>query len=119
MATHQRSREAILGGAKIVIAEVGSYESNLVNIAARAEISRATIYNHFADREEMMMGIVEAEINRLTEVAMSAESKVEDMKMATLLQENDPTPTGHFLAIEHDGNKWNIIDLPDQDKLDK
>jgi AcrR family transcriptional regulator len=75
MATHQRSREAILGGAKIVIAEVGSYESNLVNIAARAQISRATIYNHFADREEMMVAIVESEINRLSEMAMNAEGK--------------------------------------------
>lgn len=73
MATHQRSREAILGGAKRVIAEVGSYESNLMNIAARAEISRATIYNHFADREEMMVAVVESEIIRLTEVAQNAD----------------------------------------------
>ena len=43
MATHQRSREAILAGAKKVVSEVGSYESNMNNIAARAEISRATI----------------------------------------------------------------------------
>ena len=76
MAIHQRSREAILSGAKKVIAEVGSYESNMINIATRAEISRATIYNHFADREEMMLAIVESEIERLSEMAMNADSKV-------------------------------------------
>jgi len=75
MATHQRSREAILAGAKKVVSEVGSYESNMNNIAARAEISRATIYNHFADREEMMVAVVESEIERLSEIAMNADSK--------------------------------------------
>jgi AcrR family transcriptional regulator len=77
MATHQRSREAILGGAKQVVAEVGSYESNMLNIASRAEISRATIYNHFADREEMMIAVVESEINRLIDIALQANSKNE------------------------------------------
>ena len=55
MATNQRSRIAILSGAKIVITEVGSYESNMNDIAARAEVSRATVYNHFSDKEEMML----------------------------------------------------------------
>ncbi|MSV87636.1 MAG: TetR family transcriptional regulator, partial [Actinobacteria bacterium] len=41
MATQQRSRIAILAGAKKVIAEVGAYESNMLDIAARAQVSRA------------------------------------------------------------------------------
>ncbi len=101
MATHQRSREAILGGAKRVIAEVGSYESNMINIASRAEISRATIYNHFADREEMMMGIVEAEINRLTEVAMSAESKIEALYSLSKEISSDPA-LAKMVETDHD-----------------
>ncbi len=101
MATHQRSREAILGGAKRVIAEVGSYESNMINIASRAEISRATIYNHFADREEMMMGIVEAEINRLTEVAMSAESKIEALFLLSKEISSDPA-LAKMVETDHD-----------------
>ncbi|MEN9324809.1 MAG: hypothetical protein RL414_563 [Actinomycetota bacterium] len=75
MAIQNRSREAILAGAKKVIAEVGSYESNMMDIASRAEISRATIYNHFADKEEMMITLVESEIERLAELARKASSK--------------------------------------------
>lgn len=62
-------------GAKTVITEVGSYESNMLDIAARAEVSRATIYNHFADKEEMMVAVVEFEIDRLFELARNAGSR--------------------------------------------
>ena len=74
LAPAQRSRTAILAGAKTVIAEVGSYESNMVDIAARAQVSRATVYNHFADKEEMMFTLLESEILRLAELAASAPS---------------------------------------------
>ena len=49
MALQNRTREAILQGAKSEIAEVGSYESNMVDISTKAQVSRATVYNHFAE----------------------------------------------------------------------
>ena len=73
-ASSQRTRSAILMGAKVVIAEVGSYESNMVDIAARAQVSRATVYNHFADKEEMMFSLLESEIFRLAELAKKSPS---------------------------------------------
>lgn len=75
MANNQRSRTAILSGAKIVITEVGSYESNMNDIAARAEVSRATVYNHFSDKEEMMLSLLESEILRLHDIAKKAPTK--------------------------------------------
>ena len=75
MANNQRSRTAILSGAKIVITEVGSYESNMNDIAARAEVSRATVYNHFSDKEEMMLSLLESEILRLHDAAKKAPTK--------------------------------------------
>ena len=101
MATHQRSREAILGGAKKVVAEVGSYESNMLNIASRAEISRATIYNHFADREEMMVAVVESEIDRLTELAKGAPSKAEALYLLSREISTDPA-LAKMVETDHD-----------------
>lgn len=77
MATYQRSQVAILAGAKEVIAEVGSYESLMNDIAEHAEVSRATIYNHFADREELMNALLASEVERLISVARSAATKVD------------------------------------------
>lgn len=75
MATAQRSRIAILAGAKEVIAKVGSYESLMNEIAEKAEVSRATIYNHFSDREELMYALLASEVERLISIADSAPSK--------------------------------------------
>ena len=77
MATQQRSRLAILAGAKKVITEVGSYESNMMDIADRAEVSRATIYNHFVDKEEMMHTLLASEVDRLIAGARAVANKVE------------------------------------------
>ena len=101
MATHQRSREAILNGAKRVVAEVGSYESNMLNIASRAEISRATIYNHFADRDEMMVAVVEHEIERLSALAREAASK--EAALFTLSREISTDPAlAKMVETDHD-----------------
>jgi len=50
VATSNKSRAAIFNGAKAVIAEVGNYQSNIAQIALRAQVSKATIYNQFADK---------------------------------------------------------------------
>jgi len=80
MAIQSKSRIAILAGAKKVIAEVGSYESNMIDIADRSEVSRATIYNHFVDKEEMMKTLLASEIDRLLAGAKSGKSKSEALR---------------------------------------
>ena len=116
MATYQRSQIAILAGAKEVIAQVGSYESLMNDIAERAEVSRATIYNHFADREELMNALLASEVERLIEVARTAKSKAdalfqlsrnisEDLALAKMVETDRDqvialtTITGHPLWI--------------------
>ncbi len=90
LAPAQRSRTAILSGAKIVITEVGSYESNMVDIAARAQVSRATVYNHFADKEEMMFSLLESEIIRLADLAKSAPSPKDALLILSREISGDP-----------------------------
>ena len=90
MATGQRSRTAILAGAKIVIAKVGSYESNMLDIAEAAQVSRATVYNHFSDKEEMLLTLVESEILRLASVATKASTKADALYDLSREIANDP-----------------------------
>jgi AcrR family transcriptional regulator len=109
MATQQRSRIAILAGAKKVIAESGNYESNMLDIAARAQVSRATVYNHFADKEEMMAALLESEIERLHQIALNSVSKEavlfalsreisSDPALATMVR-TDPTDIAKFVTL--------------------
>ena len=76
-ATSNKSRAAIFNGAKLIIAEVGNYQSNIADIALRSQVSKATIYNQFADKAEMMECLVESEIIRLAQVALAASSRQE------------------------------------------
>jgi len=118
MATNQRSRTAILSGAKIVITEVGSYESNMNDIAARAEVSRATVYNHFSDKEEMMLSLVESEIHRLADIARKAPTKrdalyalsIEISKDPALrkMVETDPLDIAKFVTVT-DHPLWQLV----------
>ncbi|CAB4544667.1 DNA-binding HTH domain, TetR-type [actinobacterium SCGC AAA044-D11] len=112
VAPAQRSRTAILAGAKIVIAEVGSYESNMVDIAARAQVSRATVYNHFADKEEMMFSLLESEILRLADLAKSSPTpqgalqilseEISGDKALRKMTETDPEDIAAFVTMgEH------------------
>ena len=118
MATNQRSRSAILRGAKIVITEVGSYESNMVDIAARAEVSRATVYNHFSDKEEMMLTLLESEIQRLFEIAKNAPTKRDALYLLSCeisadpalrkMVQTDPLDIAKFVTI-NDDPIWMLI----------
>jgi AcrR family transcriptional regulator len=76
-ATSNKSRAAIFDGAKLIIAEVGNYQSNIADIALRSEVSKATIYNQFADKAEMMECLVESEVIRLTDLALATSSRQE------------------------------------------
>ena len=76
-ATSNKSRAAIFRGAKLIITEVGNYQSNIADIALRSEVSKATIYNQFADKAEMMECLVESEVIRLTDLALAASSRQE------------------------------------------
>ena len=118
MATNKRSRTAILSGAKIVITEVGSYESNMNDIAARAEVSRATVYNHFSDKEEMMLSLVESEILRLFEIGKKAPTKRDALYALSIeisrdpalrkMVETDPLDIAKFVRVtEHP--LWQLI----------
>lgn len=90
MTINRGSRTAILRGTKIVITEVGSYESNMQDIADRAEVSRATVYNHFSDKEEMMYSLLESEIHRLIALAKSAPSRGAALHLLSAEISRDP-----------------------------
>ena len=107
MASQNRTREAILQGAKLEIAEVGSYESNMVDISAKAQVSRATVYNHFADKDEMILALVESEIERLTKLAQSADSPEQ-----ALLKLSRDISTDKALAKMRQTDPTDIAKLP-------
>lgn len=107
--TSNKSRVAILAGAKLVIAKVGNYQSNIADIAVSAQVAKATIYNQFADKAEMMEYLVESEVIRLTKLALSASSRQEALALLSnaisqdlvlrKLVESDPLDIAKLVSI--------------------
>ena len=107
--TSNKSRVAILAGAKLVIAKVGNYQSNIADIAVSAQVAKATIYNQFADKAEMMESLVESEVIRLTELALGASSRQEALALLSnaisqdlalrKLVESDPLDIAKLVTI--------------------
>lgn len=108
-ATSNKSRSAIFAGAKAVIAQVGNYQSNIADIALRAQVSKATIYNQFADKAEMIEQLVESEVARLITLALSANSRQEGLYLLSTsisqdealrrLVETDPNDIAKLVTI--------------------
>jgi len=71
------TRQALLDGARIVFAEVGVRNANMIEIADRSEVARATLYNHFRDKDELVAALIEDEIERLRNLITSAPDRRE------------------------------------------
>lgn len=69
-------RSAILAAALAEFAERGFHGGNIVRIAERANVTRATVYNHFSSKEAIMEKIWEFSAHRLR----SAIAEVTDMR---------------------------------------
>ena len=90
----------------------------MLDIAARAQVSRATVYNHFSDKEEMMLSLLESEICRVMDLAKKAPTKrdalfvlsmeiSQDLALAKMVQ-TDPLDIAKFVTVI-DHPLWRLV----------
>ena len=72
VATHRRTQNAILEATKQLIATTGLRKMSMIEIADVSEVSRATLYNHYRDKESVIPSLCESEMQRLVEIAQAA-----------------------------------------------
>lgn len=58
-------RVAILGGAKAVFLKSGFEDTSMDDVAARAGVSKMTVYRHFGSKEELFAGVITDLCNRI------------------------------------------------------
>ena len=69
---HRRTESAILEGTKNLIALHGISNISMIEIADASEVSRATLYNHYRDKNAVLHALIAAEVERLVELASRA-----------------------------------------------
>ncbi len=97
---HRRTEEAILEGTKSLIARSGVAGLSMIEIADHSEVSRATLYNHFRDKDAVLAALVASEVSRLVELATSAGTPADALESLSLSISSDPALAAMRL---HDG----------------
>ena len=107
-ATHRRTQSAILEGAKQLIATVGLAKMSMIEIADVSQVSRATLYNHYRDKESVISALCDFEIRRLAALAHDAANATEALERLSThissdsalahMRSNDPAPLTQALS---------------------
>jgi len=82
--THRRTHSAILIATKELIANVGLANMTMIEIADTSEVSRATLYNHFRDKESVVVALCESECERLISIAQGAANACEALELLSI-----------------------------------
>jgi AcrR family transcriptional regulator len=89
-ATHRRTESAILEGAKSLIAQFGLANISMIEIADASEVSRATLYNHYRDKNAVISALITAEVELMIELANKAGTPADALEKLSLFISTDP-----------------------------
>jgi AcrR family transcriptional regulator len=70
-AIHRRTEEAILSTTKSLIAQKGLSATTMIDISAESQVSRATLYNHYRDKNAVVQALLASELIRLKELMVN------------------------------------------------
>ena len=90
VATQRRTQIAILAGAKNLISIVGLKKLSMIEIADVSEVSRATLYNHYRDKESVIRALCESEMERIVTMAQSAANSTDALELLSRQISQDP-----------------------------
>jgi AcrR family transcriptional regulator len=83
-----RTKERILGAARELFAERGYLETTMAAIAERAEVARATVYNNFDDKVDILAEIIREYMHGYVEIGRRLQDRADpDRTVFQLLEE--------------------------------
>jgi AcrR family transcriptional regulator len=86
---HRRTESAILEGTKKLIAERGLSNISMIEIADESQVSRATLYNHYRDKNAVIQALIASEVHRLIEIASHANSASQALENISIAISSD------------------------------
>jgi AcrR family transcriptional regulator len=87
---HRRTESAILEGTKSLIALHGVSNISMIDIADASEVSRATLYNHYRDKNAVLEALVTFEVEKLVELAQRAGTPADTLESLSQAISTDP-----------------------------
>ena len=90
MTSYRRTRSAILDGAKSLVVLHGVTRTSMIEIADAAQVSRATLYNHFREKGSVIRALLESELNRILELVTPLSSVSARLEALSIQISTDP-----------------------------
>jgi AcrR family transcriptional regulator len=90
VATHRRTQAAILDATKGLIATTGLKKMSMIEIADASQVSRATLYNHYRDKESVLAALCESEMERIVTLAQGASDATTALTLISQEISQDP-----------------------------
>ena len=112
VATHRRTQSAILEATKGLIASTGLKKMSMIEIADASQVSRATLYNHYRDKESVLSALCESEMERIVTLAQTggdatsaltliSQEISQDLALAAMRRNDPEILTQAFCAQDH------------------
>jgi len=76
-----RTRAAILAATEACVADVGARATTMSAVALRGRIAKATLYNHFRTKSELLDAVVQARIQTCRTAALAAPDLAEALRL--------------------------------------
>lgn len=120
VATHRRTQQAILEATKLLITTTGIKKMSMIEIADVSEVSRATLYNHYRDKESVIRALCESELAHLVEIAQQAPDATSALEQISIQVSSDQAlaamrlqdPDLLTLALsKHEDNLWKAFSI--------
>ena len=108
----ERSRKALLNGAREAIAVNGLSGTSMVDVADFGQVARATLYNHFRSNEELLTALILDEVERASglfraektfEAGLNALARdIGSNAMLRKIAGNDPTTLAAVIKVNQE-----------------
>ena len=86
---HRRTEEALLEGTQSRLARVGIAGLSMIEMADHSQVSRATLYNHFRDKDAVLAALLTSEVNRICSEATKAGTPADALEALSIAISSD------------------------------
>jgi AcrR family transcriptional regulator len=93
-ASHRRTEEAILQATKELIAHSGLTKISMIDISSASEVARATLYNHFRDKNAVIGALLHSEVTRIIQMSKLAGTPADALESLSIAISADAALAG-------------------------
>jgi AcrR family transcriptional regulator len=90
MTSYRRTRSAIMDSVRRCLEIQGYTATSMIDIADTAEVSRATLYNHFRDKESVFRAFFAHELDRIFNEAKREPTRESALRVLATAMSTDP-----------------------------